>query len=40
MIRNVAHLEAFYWVFKLKSFKEEEINLEDVFMRITKGITN
>ncbi|HEY2783946.1 MAG TPA: ABC transporter ATP-binding protein [Fimbriiglobus sp.] len=26
--------------FKLKSFKEEEINLEDVFMRITKGITN
>ena len=26
--------------FKLKAFKEEEINLEDVFMRITKGITN
>jgi ABC-2 type transport system ATP-binding protein len=26
--------------FKLRSFKEEEINLEDVFMRITKGITN
>jgi len=26
--------------FKLKMFKEEEINLEDVFMRITKGITN
>ncbi len=26
--------------FKLRAFKEEEINLEDVFMRITKGITN
>ncbi len=26
--------------FKLKAFQEEEINLEDVFMRITKGITN
>ncbi len=26
--------------YKLKAFKEEEINLEDVFMRITKGITN
>ena len=26
--------------FKLRGFKEEEINLEDVFMRITKGITN
>jgi ABC-2 type transport system ATP-binding protein len=26
--------------FKLKAFKEEEINLEDVFMGITKGITN
>jgi ABC-2 type transport system ATP-binding protein len=26
--------------FKLRSFKEEEVNLEDVFMRITKGITN
>jgi ABC-2 type transport system ATP-binding protein len=26
--------------FKLKMFKEEEINLEDVFMGITKGITN
>jgi ABC-2 type transport system ATP-binding protein len=26
--------------YKLRSFKEEEINLEDVFMRITKGITN
>jgi ABC-2 type transport system ATP-binding protein len=26
--------------FKLKSFKEEEINLENVFMAITKGITN
>jgi ABC-2 type transport system ATP-binding protein len=26
--------------FKIRSFKEEEINLEDVFMRITKGITN
>jgi ABC-2 type transport system ATP-binding protein len=26
--------------FRLKAFKEEEINLEDVFMRITKGITN
>ena len=25
---------------RLKMFKEEEINLEDVFMRITKGITN
>ena len=25
---------------KLRSFKEEEINLEDVFMGITKGITN
>ena len=26
--------------FRLKMFKEEEINLEDVFMEITKGITN
>jgi len=26
--------------FKLKGFKEEEIDLEDVFMGITKGITN
>ncbi len=26
--------------YKLRGFKEEEINLEDVFMRITKGITN
>ena len=26
--------------FRLKMFKEEEINLEDVFMGITKGITN
>jgi ABC-2 type transport system ATP-binding protein len=26
--------------FRLKSFKEEEIDLEDVFMAITKGITN
>ena len=26
--------------FRLKLFKEEEINLEDVFMGITKGITN
>jgi len=26
--------------FKLKMLKEEEINLEDVFMSITKGITN
>ena len=26
--------------FKLRSFKEEEINLENVFMSITKGITN
>ena len=26
--------------FKLRAFQEEEINLEDVFMRITKGITN
>ena len=26
--------------FKLKMLKEEEINLEDVFMGITKGITN
>jgi ABC-2 type transport system ATP-binding protein len=25
---------------KLKTFKEEEINLEDVFLAITKGITN
>jgi ABC-2 type transport system ATP-binding protein len=25
---------------KLKMFKEEEINLEDVFLGITKGITN
>jgi ABC-type multidrug transport system ATPase subunit len=25
---------------KLRTLKEEEINLEDVFMRITKGITN
>jgi ABC-2 type transport system ATP-binding protein len=26
--------------FKLKMLKEEEIDLEDVFMGITKGITN
>jgi len=26
--------------FRLKSFKEKEVNLEDVFMGITKGITN
>ncbi len=26
--------------FKLKMFKEQEIDLEDVFMGITKGITN
>ena len=26
--------------FKLKSFQEEEIDIEDVFMGITKGITN
>jgi ABC-2 type transport system ATP-binding protein len=26
--------------FRLKTFKEEEIDLEDVFMRITQGITN
>ena len=26
--------------YKLRSFKEEEIDLEDVFMGITKGITN
>jgi ABC-2 type transport system ATP-binding protein len=26
--------------FKLKMLKEEEIELEDVFMGITKGITN
>jgi ABC-2 type transport system ATP-binding protein len=26
--------------FRLKTFKEEEIDLEDVFMAITKGITN
>jgi len=26
--------------FKVKSLKEEEIDLEDVFMGITKGITN
>ena len=25
---------------RLKMFKEEEINLEDVFLGITKGITN
>ena len=25
---------------RLKMFKEEEINLEDVFMGITKGITS
>jgi hypothetical protein len=25
---------------RLKTFKEEEIDLEDVFMGITKGITN
>ena len=25
---------------KLKMFKEEEIDLEDVFLSITKGITN
>jgi ABC-2 type transport system ATP-binding protein len=26
--------------YKLRMFKEEEIDLEDVFMGITKGITN
>ncbi|MGL4421780.1 MAG: DUF4162 domain-containing protein, partial [Gemmataceae bacterium] len=26
--------------YKLRGFKEEEIDLEDVFMGITKGITN
>jgi len=26
--------------FRLKSFQEKEVNLEDVFMEITKGITN
>jgi ABC-2 type transport system ATP-binding protein len=26
--------------FRLKSFKEKEVNLENVFMEITKGITN
>ncbi|KAJ8135712.1 hypothetical protein OY671_011075, partial [Metschnikowia pulcherrima] len=26
--------------FQLKSFKEKEVNLENVFMEITKGITN
>jgi ABC-2 type transport system ATP-binding protein len=26
--------------FRLKTLKEEEIDLEEVFMRITKGITN
>ena len=26
--------------FRLKVFKEKEVNLEDVFMGITKGITN
>ena len=26
--------------FKLQSFKEEEIDFEDVFLTITKGITN
>jgi ABC-2 type transport system ATP-binding protein len=26
--------------FRLKTLKEEEIDLEDVFMGITKGITN
>jgi ABC-2 type transport system ATP-binding protein len=26
--------------FRLKAFKEKEINIEDVFMRITKGITS
>src|SRR5262249_38783986 len=26
--------------YKLRGFKEEEINLENVFMTITKGITN
>ena len=26
--------------FRLKTFKEKEINLEDVFMGITKGITS
>ena len=26
--------------FRLKMLKEEEIDLEDVFMGITKGITN
>jgi len=26
--------------FRLRAFKEEEVNLEDVFMGITKGITN
>ncbi|MGL5096028.1 MAG: multidrug ABC transporter ATP-binding protein, partial [Planctomycetia bacterium] len=26
--------------FKLRLFREEEINLEDAFMALTKGITN
>ena len=26
--------------YKIRMFKEEEVNLEDVFMQITKGITN
>jgi ABC-2 type transport system ATP-binding protein len=26
--------------FRIRMFKEEEIDLEDVFMGITKGITN
>jgi len=26
--------------FRLKAFKEKEVNIEDVFMRITKGITS
>jgi len=26
--------------YKLKTLHEEEVNLEDVFMGITKGITN
>ena len=26
--------------YRLKAFKEKEVNLENVFMEITKGITN
>ena len=33
-------MEAIQAGFRLKAFKEKEVNIEDVFMRITKGITS